>query len=231
MIKRKHFKAYIVIFAMSMFLTGCGVTPLYEMSDEEQDYIVKSAAYFVAKHNIKQTDGASAYKPTDEDINGSTEEVEDPNDPMAGINLDDPDIAGMISYSEAIGQPKVDITYNGLYVDKSYQEGKYYLLTAEEGHKYVILKYTMRNPYVDAMKVDAYSANPVFYADFGDGNYIKQESTFLTYSLPTYQGTLKPGKSIELALVFQVDESFPGTSELKTMQVEVGGKKYYINPN
>ncbi len=227
--EKKRIKFLSIIFALSMLLAGCGVTPLHEMTDEEREYIIHSAAHLVAKHNIKQTDGINDYIPSEEELTDEADKEEVSDDPMANINLDEPGIDGMISFSEAIGQPKVDITYDGMYMDDTYQEGQYYLLAANEGCKYAILKFTLRNPYVDSMEVDAFGAGPVFYANFGDGNYVKQESTFLTYSLPTYQGVVKPGETINLVLVFQLDESVPSSNQLQTMQVEVSGKKYYVN--
>ena len=226
--RNKYIKLTAVVVTLSILLTGCGVTPLHDMTEDEREYIIHSAAHLVAKHNIKQTDGINDYKPSEEDLSDVVEE-ELPDDPMANIDLNAPGIDGLISFSEAIGQPKVDITYDGMYMDGSYQEGEYYLLSAEEGCKYAILKFTLRNPYIDSMEVDAFSAEPVFYANFGDDNYIKQESTFLTYSLPTYQGLVKPGQTVNLVLIFQIDESIPSSQELQTMQVQVSGKKYYIN--
>ena len=117
-----------------MLLAGCGVTPLHEMTDEEREYIIHSAAHLVAKHNIKQTDGINDYVPSEEELTDE-DDKEVADDPMANINLDEPGIAGMISFSEAIGQPKVDITYDGMYMDDTYQDGQYYLLDTTEGSK------------------------------------------------------------------------------------------------
>ena len=49
----KKFKRYLYIgvAVMMLFLTGCGAE-LYELTAEEEDLIVHSAAYYLAKHNI-----------------------------------------------------------------------------------------------------------------------------------------------------------------------------------
>jgi hypothetical protein len=43
-----------------LFSTGCG-TELHELTAEEEQLIIHSAAYFVAKHNIQQKDGVNGY--------------------------------------------------------------------------------------------------------------------------------------------------------------------------
>ena len=50
----KKIKRYLfaAVAAMMLFLTGCG-TELYELTAEEEQLIIHSAAYFVAKHNIR----------------------------------------------------------------------------------------------------------------------------------------------------------------------------------
>lgn len=226
--KVKKLRLISLIFAVSLFLTGCGPDPLYEMTDAEKDLIIHGAATVLAKHNIKQTDGISSRIPTADELVEPVESTEIEDDPVNQINLNEPGIEGLISIQEAMGQARLDIKFNGTIVQESYQEGSYYLVPPKDGCKYVIMSYNLRNPYIDPVSVDAFSVGPVFYANFGDGNYIKNESTFLTYSVPTYKGTLTAGESVDLVLIFSVEDTFDENNTARTMKVEVGGKKYYV---
>lgn len=220
--KKKRIRLFAIVFACIFTFSGCG-EPLYEMTDAERDIVVHAAAYLIAKHNIRQTDGISSYKPREEDLM-DPEELEP--DPLENVPAND---YGFITYAEAIGQDKTEVTYNGMSIDVIYKEGGYYLLTPKQGKKYAILRYRLRNPYIDAITIDAYSTGPVFYANFGDGNYIKQESTFLTYSMPTYVATLGAGESQDVVMLFQIDEEFADSANLVSMIVELDGVKYNIN--
>lgn len=227
--KKQKIRLLAIVFALCFILTGCGATPMYELTETERSYIVHSAANILAKHNIKQTDGINSTVPREEQLNDTSEESTEDAD---AIDLNEPGISGLLTYAEAVGQTKLEVTYKGMKMDDGYQEGPYYMLNPpDKGKKYAILSYTYRNPYIDPIKVDAFSAGPVFYANFGDDNYIKQESTFLTYSVPTYVGTLKAGEKQDVVLIFQVDEKMPNDAKVHKMQVDVNGKKYYINLN
>ena len=56
----KKDRRYLLIgmTVFSLFLGGCG-TSMFELTVEEEELIIHSAAYFVAKHNIQQKDGVS----------------------------------------------------------------------------------------------------------------------------------------------------------------------------
>jgi len=58
----KKFKRHlcIALAGMMLLLTGCG-TQLHELTAEEEELIVQSAAYYVAKYNIQQKDGVNGY--------------------------------------------------------------------------------------------------------------------------------------------------------------------------
>jgi hypothetical protein len=58
--KRKIRYLCIAIAVMMLFLTGCGAE-MHVLTQEEESLIIQSAAYYVAKHNIQQKDGANGY--------------------------------------------------------------------------------------------------------------------------------------------------------------------------
>ena len=78
------------------------------------------------------------------------------------------------------------------------------------------------------MKVDAISQNAKFKADFGDGNWVLAEETFLTYSLTTYQGTIKSGESVDVVLIFQIPEQDAKKISKPSLGVTLDGKNYLV---
>lgn len=56
---KKGIRLLAVLSAALFLLGGCG-TPLYELTEEEEDLIVQGAAYMLSKYNIYQKDGMNS---------------------------------------------------------------------------------------------------------------------------------------------------------------------------
>lgn len=224
--KKKRLRLFTLVFVAIFVLTGCG-TPLYEMTDEEEDLVVHYAAYVLAKHNVKQKDGLNSKVPTAEELSDKDTEKEDPGS-QEGI-LPDPD-AAIISIGKALGtNDMLQMTYNGYRTSDTYKEGSYYLLKANKGYVYVIMNFTIRNGSADPMSIDAFKTAPDFSVDFTGEGYVEAETTFLTYSLSTYQGNLKSGETVDVVLLFQIPGS--STSLIKEptfMNVDISGTKSIV---
>ena len=61
--KKRQIRLVAILVSAMFVLTGCGPTPLHEMTDEERDIVVHYAAYVVGKHNIYQKDGMTNADP------------------------------------------------------------------------------------------------------------------------------------------------------------------------
>ena len=215
--KKKRY-LFIGVIMASLFLSGCG-TQLYEMTKEEEELIVHSAAYFVAKHNIQQKDGVSAVVDIDsiviEEETESIENVEEqetqsaegtvgtPEGGTENLPVDD----SVVSMAQAVGHGSdLSIIYNGSYVADNYVEGEAYSIDAAEGKTFYIMKFIVINTTEEDVLLDNVTLNPLFKLVSSEVN-AKAEVTFLTTDFSTYLGTIPAGTNVETILLFEVSEA------------------------
>lgn len=233
--KKNKISIISMTLASILMMTACG-TPLHEITEEEQQIIAQGAASIVAKYNIYQKDGMN-YKVLSEDeieriLSGETEQEEDTSQQTQNGGTEAGDISSkyeVITLSESIkAGDDIRIKYNGYNINSSYQEGGYYLLDAGSGKTYVIMNFTIKNLADENTKIDAPAAGAHFSACFDGINDIDAESTFLTYSLSTYQDTLKPEASTKVVLLFKINESDVEKITNPTMKVNLDGQTFSI---
>lgn len=207
-----------VAFTAIITLTGCG-TQLYDMTDAEQSLIANYSAYVVAKHNIYQQDGMTNATEDTED----TEKVDEVSPDNSHSQDNKTSEAGndkssnsqkepaasqekKVSLAEATGYGSLDIIYNGATESDVYNEGSYYSMTAGSGNTFAVMKFTLKNPTGEDINVDMFGNARTYKANFPDGKEYTAEGTFLTYSLNTFQGTVKAGGSVDVVLLFKIPQ-------------------------
>lgn len=224
----KKIKRYlcVALAVMMLFLTGCG-TELYELTEEEERLIVHSAAYFVAKHNIKQKDGVNGYllpDSFDEEEKEPESESESPSDGNGsgeGTEVPKPS-QELITLAELIGhEDDLKITYEGSYVSKNYKEGSAYYVEAEKGKTFYVMKLKLTNTTGEDVAVDNVSKSPKVKLVCGAVK-ANSEVTFLNSDFSTYLGNIGAGKSVETILLFEVSESAAEKIKTPSLQVTVG---------
>ena len=214
----RNIKMAAVAFTAIITLTGCG-TQLYDMTDAEQSLIANYSAYVVAKHNIYQQDGMTNATEDTED----TEKVDEVSPDNSHSQDNKTSEAGndkssnsqkepaasqekKVSLAEATGYGSLDITYNGATESDVYNEGSYYSMTAGSGNTFAVMKFTLKNPTGEDINVDMFGNARTYKAAFPDGKEYTAEGTFLTYSLNTFQGTVKAGGSVDVVLLFKIPQ-------------------------
>lgn len=214
----RNIKMAAVAFTAIITLTGCG-TQLYDMTDAEQSLIANYSAYVVAKHNIYQQDGmTNATEDTEEtekvdEVSPGNSHSQDNKTSEAGndksSNSQKEPAASQekkVSLAEATGYGSLDITYNGATESDVYNEGSYYSMTAGSGNTFAVMKFTLKNPTGEDINVDMFGNARTYKAAFPDGKEYTAEGTFLTYSLNTFQGTVKAGGSVDVVLLFKIPQ-------------------------
>jgi hypothetical protein len=190
-------------------LNGCG-TPLYEMTAEEEDLVIQYAAYYLAKNNTYQTDGLVNI--SDALLNGEEEETaaqeETPTDvtesessitPASGTTLGE-----VITLSQAIGWPTgLSVNCKEYYQSDSYKEGTYYSVTPGTGDSFVVMKFVVENITDETIDLDILSEAPRFRICTDGSSWVEEADTLLVYDLSTYMGSLEPGESKEMVLLFE----------------------------
>ncbi len=225
----KKLKRFLCIgVAMMMLLcTGCG-TQLYELTAEEEDIIVHSAAYFVAKHNIQQKDGVNGVPLPDsfeEEESEAESETETENGGNgAGGDAENPNKQdeNALSLAEVIGhKDTLKVSYEGSYVANSYMEGSAYIVDAEVGKTFYVMKFKLTNTTGQDVAVNNATKSPVVKL-VSDAATVKSEVTFLTADFSTYQGTIKAGESVDTILLFEVSEAVAEQITAPVLQITVG---------
>jgi len=237
--KQKRY-LFIGVIMASLLLSGCG-TQLYELTKEEEDLIVHSAAYFVAKHNIRQKDGVSAVVDPDsiilEDETEAVENVDESNTEMGEETVDtqggtEEETTSVddttVTLANAIGHGNdLTITYNGSYVANNYVEGDAYSVDAESGKTFYIMQVTIANPSEAEVQLDNVTLNPLFKIVSDEVN-VKAEVTFLMTDFSTYLGTIPAGESVDTVLLFEVSESVAEQISTPSLQITVNNETKMI---
>ena len=223
----KKYKRYlcIAVAVMMLFLTGCG-TELYELTEEEETLIVHSAAYLLAKHNIQQKDGVNGYPLPDSFEEESEEEseleVEEGGSGSGGETTKPKPSEDMISLAELIGhKDSLKVTYEGSKITNSYMEGGAYLVDAQEGKTFYVMRLKLTNITGQDVNVNNAAKSPVVKL-ISDAVTVKSEVTFLTSDFSTYQGTISAGESVETILLFEVSKSVAEKITDPKLQITIG---------
>lgn len=221
--KKKGILLLAAVMLMSFVLSGCGAS-LYEMTDGEEEIIIRYAAYALSKHNVYQKDGVrylpESYLEAKEEPETETEtetesETEEPE--PSGVIGGEPGKAeqgNSVSLAKAIGyENTLDVTYEGFTQANVYQEDEFFSMTADAGKTYVIMNFRIVNKTQDSVVVDVLNKHLAFSASFDGGTPVEQELTLLLNDLSTYdtkyeaEGVLKAGESVEAVLLFQLPEA------------------------
>lgn len=236
--KKRQIRLVAILVSAMFVLTGCGPTPLHEMTDEERDIVVHYAAYVVGKHNIYQKDGMTNADPEQwleaavEPI--ATEESQENVDSSlsngAGTTSTQAEVSQKkITLEDALGvKDKASVTYQGFKTSDTYQEGNYYSLNTVFGKTFLIMNFTIKNTSSKDLKIDAFSNNSLYAVSVDGKEQVQAEQTFLTYSLSTYQGKLKSGESVDVVLLFEIPaEESEGIKDVK-MSLRQKGVNYLV---
>lgn len=225
----KKFKRHLCIgvAVMMLFLTGCGAE-LYELTAEEEDLIVHSAAYFIAKHNMQQKDGVNGYPlPDSFDEESDTESETESEDISGGNGSNDgtqkpKPSEDVVTLAELIGhKDDLKITYEGSKVTNTYMEGSAYLVDAEKGKTFYVMKFKLTNTTDQEIEVNNATKSPIVKL-VSDVVTVKSEVTFLTSDFSTYKGTIGAGESVDTILLFEVSESVADKITAPTLQITIG---------
>lgn len=216
--KRNKRCLVIGVAAVSLLLSGCG-TGLYEMTAEEEELIIQSAAYLVAKHNIQQKDGVSniyieeeieteSPSPSESESESESESTSEENTPSGGgSNSDAETTKPGVALAEAIGHASdLKITYTGSKLSASYMEGGAYSVDAEAGNIFYVMKFKVTNTTDKDVTLNNAKLNPIFRVTEGAAT-AKAAITFLSTDLSTYNGKISAGKTVELVLLFELPKA------------------------
>lgn len=230
---KKRMQFLTILLASTVVLGGCG-TSLYELTDDEEDLIVSAAAQAVAKHNIFQMDGITDVEPetepqmqenTTEQDTQQVQEETNTNTHTGGTQTDTQ--TKEIALSDLLGK-NLKVSYKGYSTASSYQEGDYFSVNATSGKTLIIMNINVKNTGKKNIKIDMLSKDVTFYGCFNGTDRIVEKKILSTKNLSTYQGKIKPGKSIKTVLAFEVSKKQADEISTQDLQVEMDGQMYQV---
>lgn len=230
---KKRMQFLTILLASTVVLGGCG-TSLYELTDDEEDLIVSAAAQAVAKHNIFQMDGITDVEPetepqmqenTTEQDTQQVQEETNTNTHTGGTKTDTQ--TKEIALSDLLGK-NLKVSYKGYSTASSYQEGDYFSVNATSGKTLIIMNINVKNTGKKNIKIDMLSKDVTFYGCFNGTDRMVEKKILSTKNLSTYQGKIKPGKSIKTVLAFEVSKKQADEISTQDLQVEMDGQMYQV---
>lgn len=226
--RKQKIKTVAAVLAVSFMMTGCG-TPLFELTEEEENLIAYSAARMVSKYNIQQKDGMINVRieedETEEKVpvlneEENSETVKEENNTQGNTSGESQNVQNKVSFASAIGHGSdLSITYKGSSISKHYTEGGYYSVDAESGKTFYVMKFAIKNTSKSKVTLDNVSLNGTFKLVAGDLK-VNAEVTFLNTDLATYVGEIASGATVDTILLFEIPESKAnsiGTPELQVI--------------
>lgn len=228
---KKRMQFLTILLASTVVLGGCG-TSLYELTDDEEDLIVSAAAQAVAKHNVFQMDGITDVETetqmqenTTEQDTQQVQEETNTNTNTGGTKTDTQ--TKEIALSDLLGK-NLKVSYKGYSTASSYQEGDYFSVNAASGKTLIIMNINVKNTGKKNTKIDMLSKDVTFYGCFNGTDRMVEKKILSKKNLSTYQGKIKPGKSIKTVLVFEVSKKQADEISTQDLQVEMDGQMYQV---
>ncbi len=236
----KYKKSVAAILILSMLgFSGCAESQIPEMTAEEMQAVGEFVAYTLAKYDVRKDSRLMELPPEEEgkapvqtpapEVNVGMDPVDDiPVTAAPGADL----TAGEIAYSaeEVMGLPEgVALEFAGQVVCDSYpDESDAFAVSATQGKKLLILKFSITNTLEQETRVDLFSSE-ITYRIAVDGERSRRAlTTMLPNDMAFYVDTLSAGASAEAVLVTEVDADSADTIASVTIQMKNGSKSHTI---
>ncbi len=219
-----------LISCMALSMGGCG-NAIPDMTDEQMDVIGEYAAITLLKYdanNRSRLVDLSEYEEkaeetiTQPEVQEPSQESEEPGsigNPENAENENEPVIVEPViaTMEEVLTLPAgVAVTYRGMDICDSYPEEQaedaFFYLEASAGKKLAVLKFLIDNQSAAIQDIDFLHSENIYRLKAED-NYVRNAlTTMLLDDMVSYIGTLQPGNTQELVLLFELDEQYTGQS-------------------
>lgn len=226
-----------VLVAAAMLFTGCG-DPMMPLTEDEESVVVNYSAGILAKHNSFQQEGMTAVYPDEEEAEEQEEpeETEEPEEDKEEKKEKKPEAEEQpaeegteegpkqLTLTEALSISKVEFSYHDYSTTASYRQGDYFSLDASEGNTFLILNVNMTNTGNKAVECDIMKKQLSFILNLNEEAGVQNQVTILTNDLSTYKGTLEPGQTEAVILIFEVPEKTAENISTMKLSLESNGE-------
>lgn len=242
----KYKKNLMAILVLSMLgFSGCAESQIPEMTAEEMQAVGEFVAYTLMKYDVGQNSRLMELPP--EEMEEEHSEVKVPTQtpaPEASVGMDPVDdtpvttapgaelTVGENTYSaeEVMGLPEgVVLEFAGKVICDSYpDESDAFAVSATQGKKLLILKFSITNTMEQETKVDLFSSQTTYRIAVDGERSRRALTTMLPNDLAFYVDTLPAGASAEAVLVMEVDADRAETIDTVTVQMKNESKSHTI---
>lgn len=240
---RNIIKMGAALVAAAIFFAGCG-DPLVPLTEDEESIVVNYSAGILAKHNSYQQEGMTAIYPEEEEELDETEEPAGTQEPEETTEPEEekkdndkpqeteekPEDASTqeetkaLTLTEALNVPGIEFSYHDFSTAVNYKQGDAFSLDATDGNVLLMLNINMTNTGSKAAECDLLAKQPTFTLSLNGEAGVPNKMTMLTNDLCTYQGTLDPGQTEAMILMFEVPEQVAENISALQMSVQINGK-------
>ncbi|MCI9651960.1 hypothetical protein [uncultured Acetatifactor sp.] len=220
----KHKKSVMTVLILAMLgLSGCAENQIPDVSEEEMRAIGEYVAYTMVKYDVGHGSRLMDLPPVEEMDEQAPVPTRSPEETVGMDPVDDTpvvDASGEVvtdegqsieepSYSaeEVMGLPEgVALSFAGQEICDSYPaDSDYFAVTATEGKKLLVLKFSLTNTLEQETSVDLLSSQTAYRISVDGGRAGRALSTMLPNDMAFYADTLPAGASAEAVLIVMVD--------------------------
>lgn len=242
----KYKKSLMTVMAVAMLgLSGCAENQIPEMTEEEMRAVGEYVAYALTKYDAGRSSRLMDLPPIEEESKAPVS-TPAPEETVGMDPVDDTPVvdasgaqtaegeqsAEEVSYSaeEVMGFPEgVVLKYTGQEICDSYPaDSDAFAVTATEGKKLMILKFSITNTQEQETKVDLLSSQTSYRISIGEERSRRALATLLPNDMAFYADTLPAGGSAEVVLVTEVDESLAESGAPVAVQLKNESKSHTI---
>lgn len=250
----RYKKSVMAVMILAMLgLSGCAENQIPDMTGEEMQAVGEYVAYVMTKYDAGHGSRIMDLPPVEENTApvGTPAPEEkvgmDPVDDTPVVDAPGTQIAEgegsaqgeqperEVSYSaeQVMGLPEgVTLEYTGQEVCDSYSgDSDAFAVTAADGKKLLVLKFSITNTLEQEAEVDLLSSQISYRIAVGEERSRKALPTMLPNDMAFYVETLSPGASAEAVLVVEVDADLAESGAPVTVQLKNESKSHTIHLN
>lgn len=239
--RQKKYRGLLFLMLGSLLLTGCQEAP-YELTEDEEALIVSYSTHVVSKFNIYQKNGLAYVADKEEEVE-ETEVIADTDvqqstensETIAGTTgggVNDTEEAIAATLSTIYADTGLTITYTGNEITDAYMDSSAYAAKASNGKTFLVLNLLVENETEETVTFNNFGSGTSYSAKFEmeSGKMYNAPSvmTLVSKEFSTYEGTIEPGTSVEMVLLFEIPAD---TTEVDSVILKINrnGEIFEIN--
>ena len=237
----KYKKSVIALLVLSMLgFSGCAENQIPDMTEEEMQAMGEFVAYTLTKYDVGHSSRLMDLPPEENKVPGATPPPAEPAEKTETEPVEDTTVTeapgvepeGATDYTaeEVMELPEgVILEYTGQEIRDSYPgESEAFAVSATEGKKLLVLKFSITNTLEQEVRVDLLSTEIIYRISVDGERSRRALTTMLPNDMAFYADTLSAGASAEAVLVTEVNAEKAEAIASVTVQIKNESKSHTI---